>query len=64
VSQVEVNEMLRLWRQLVSLDRAGTLETLTMRDKASKVPSHDAMPCGTLLAVKLSMRSVLACPPH
>jgi hypothetical protein len=39
-----------------------TLVTLTMRDKASKVPPHYAMPCGTLLVVKLSMRSVLACP--
>jgi hypothetical protein len=41
-----------------------SLERLTMRDKASKIPPHDAMPCGTLLVVKLSMKSVLACPPQ
>ena len=54
VAEVEVDEMLRLWCR-VSCHSSCTRRRVadTMSDKASKVAAYDAVPCGTLSAVKL-----------
>jgi hypothetical protein len=53
VSQVEVDEVLRLCALSGDLVVECERRLRTMSDKASKVPAYDAVPCCALAAVEL-----------
>jgi hypothetical protein len=53
VSQVEVDEVLRLCALSADLVVEYVRRLHTMSDKASKVPAYDAVPCCALAAVEL-----------
>jgi hypothetical protein len=53
VSQVEVDEVLRLCALSADLVVEYVRRLRTMSDKASKVPAYDAVPCCALAAVEL-----------
>jgi hypothetical protein len=53
VSQVEVDEVLRLCALSGDLVVDCERRLRTMSDKASKVPAYDAVPCCALAAVEL-----------
>lgn len=55
VSKIEIDEMFRLWIDMSvhGLDGAHPEHFRTVRDEASKVSAHYAMPCGALFGIEL-----------
>lgn len=60
MSKVEVDKMLSLCKAKLSIGPRlkGQYGILTVSDKATKVPSYDAVPCWPFSFIKLLSRSV------